>query len=82
MLLNYLLIIVVPILIVYVIKEIKISNDINKIINLTSHQNELIVCLAVETLSILNSLEMIDIQEIAQRISNPNISAIIRNFAK
>lgn len=65
-----------------VIKEIKISNDINKIINLTSHKNELIICLAIETLSVLNSLETVDIQAIAQNITNSNISAIIRNFAK
>ena len=65
-----------------VIKEIKISNDINKIINLTSHKNELIICLAIETLSVLNSLETVDIQAITQNITNPNISAIIRNFAK
>lgn len=65
-----------------VIKEIKISNDINKIINLTSHKNELIICLAIETLSVLDSLETVDIQAIAQNITNSNISAIIRNFAK
>ncbi|MBO5948344.1 hypothetical protein J6Q66_05865 [bacterium] len=65
-----------------VIKEIKISNNVNKIINLTSHKNELIICLAIETLSVLDSLKTVDIQAIAQNITNSNISAIIRNFAK
>lgn len=64
-----------------VIKEIKIENNIDKISNLTLHQNELIICLAVETLYVLNKLETIDIQEIAEKIENENISAIIRNFA-
>lgn len=64
-----------------VIKEIKLENDINKIINLTTNQNELIVCLAIETLSILNKIESVNIQAIADKIQNSNISAIIRNFA-
>lgn len=63
-----------------VIKELSLKNHVSKIVNLTTHSNEMIVCLAVEVLAQLEELDKINISVVAQNINNPNIQAIIQQY--
>ena len=62
-----------------VIKELNLNIYPEKIANLTQNDNEMIVCLAVETLAQIKKTDLINIPEILSKIQNPNIAAIIKN---
>ena len=64
-----------------VIKELNLDGNPEKIAALTENGNEMIVCLAAETLAQIKKLDLINIDEVVKKIQNPNIAAILQNLA-
>ena len=62
------------------IKELNYVPAANEVAALVENKNEMIVCLAAELLSQFKKLDLVDIKEVEQRITNQNIAAIIRSL--
>ena len=60
-----------------VIADFNIINTTNRLKELLNSENEIIVCETLKTLKILNAIDNINIDDIASRIKNPNIKALI-----
>ncbi|MDD3238264.1 MAG: hypothetical protein PHV37_09240 [Candidatus Gastranaerophilales bacterium] len=63
-----------------VIKEIKLVSAAEKVKTLLTYENEIVVCEAVSTLQILNSLDGIKKENILNKLSDENIKAIINSI--
>lgn len=65
-----------------VIIEYKLTDAADKLKELLTHENEIVVCKCVEALSEFNMLSGLDKNAVLSRIQNENIKAIIDNYWK
>lgn len=63
-----------------IIAEFKLKSSVPKLKQLIFSNNEIITCEVLNTLKALGELEGISLKEIASKIENPNIKAIIENM--
>jgi len=63
-----------------VISEFNLNEAAQCLKELISSDNETLICEALNTLKSINSLDGIDIKQIAAKIQNPNIKALIENL--
>ena len=65
----------------HVISEFKLTDTVSDVKSLINSNSEIVICEALTTLKQLNALGDINLEQVSNKIENPNIKAIIENLA-